>query len=147
MATAATIGTGCSFSVDPAGGTTYAAVGEVDSFTLSMDCGEVEATSFDSNGQQQWIPGMLSSNVQVGGNFIPGTQNAAGTAIYTNFQGGTKTSWKLAFNDATPASIAGKGFIADLSTNVAGPDQVNTFSLTMQDNGEALPTLAGFATI
>lgn len=146
MATAATIGTGCVFSVDPAGAETFVAVAEVDSFTLSMDCSEVEATSFDSAGVKQWVPGILTHTISVGGNFIPGTQNAAGTALYTSFQAGTAVGWKIQFTDSTPASVLGIGFITELTPNVNGPDDVNTFSISIQDNGTALPTLNGFAT-
>lgn len=146
MATSATLGTGCIFSVDPAGGSSYGAVAEVDSFSIDMECAEIEATNLDSGGRQQWLPGSLAATVQVSGNFIPGTQGGTNT-LHTNWQNGTTTSWKLQFNEATAtiANISGKGFFTDLSIDINGPDEVNTFSCTLRDNGTALPTLSNFA--
>lgn len=147
MATVATIGTGCTLGIDPAGGSSYTTVAEVQTISLNQTCSEVDVTALDSAGVSQWLAGTRAATVTVTGNFLPDKHDiTAGPNLYTKFQARATIGWKITWNDPTTASSAsGTGFITDLSPNVGGHDAGNDFTMTIRVDGSDV-TLAGMAT-
>lgn len=135
--TAATIGTGCSLSIDDTAGgvgiewTVF--IPEVTSASIDNSGDIIDVTAIDQSALGQFVMGSRGATLSFAGNFIPDLTNLTVMALITLFQARTTISFKLLFNDAGTASFAiGSGFFTNLTMSCSGHDSALQFSGTIR---------------
>lgn len=75
------------------GGTTYNPIGEIRDATLTINSSEIDATSFDSGGWSEFIPGLKDWEVSAEGLYV--VANAGQSALYNALVNGSTVKIRL----------------------------------------------------
>jgi hypothetical protein len=134
MATSAIAGFNARVSISVDGGTSYQVIGEARDATLSISQNEIEATSFDSNGWMEYIPGMKEWSVDIEALYVP--TNVAQENLYEALVEGTTLKIKLLPKTGTGnAGYTGDVFVTSWEINPT-PDDAVSVSVSFRGTGE-----------
>jgi predicted secreted protein len=134
MATSAIAGFNAQVSLSVDGGTSYQVIGEGRDATLSISQNEIEATSFDSGGWSEYIPGLKEWNVDIEALHVP--TNVGQENLYEALVDGAKIKIKLLPKTGT-GNIGYKGdaFVTSWEINPT-PDDAVSVSVSFRGTGE-----------
>lgn len=105
------------------GGSTYTAIGECREAKLKIKQKDVDATSFDSAGWSEFIPGLKEWEVDTESLYLYG--NAAQDALYNSLVGGSTVKIRLLpKNGAGNKGYEGNAFVSDWEINYKAEDAV-----------------------
>ncbi len=134
MATSAIAGFNAQVSISVDGGTSYQVIGEARDATLSISTNEIEATSFDSGGWNEYIPGLKEWNVDVEALYIP--TNIAQENLWDALVNGTSLKIKLLPKTGTGnIGYTGGVFVTSWEINPT-PDDAVSVSVSFRGTGE-----------
>lgn len=115
------------------GGTTQTVVGEVREATLSISVNEIDATSYDSQGWEEYIPGMKSWELEVDQLYVQA--DAGQVALYNALVNGVVLDVYLYPKDENgETGYSGKAFITSWELGEPVDDAV-TLSVSMRGSG------------
>lgn len=134
MATSAIAGFTARVSISADGGTSYQVVGEARDATLSISQNEIDATSFDSNGWSEFIPGLKEWSVDIEALYIP--TNVAQENLFEALVEGTTLKIKLLPKTGT-GNIGYEGgvFVSSWEINPTTDDAI-AVSVSFRGTGE-----------
>jgi predicted secreted protein len=133
MATSAIAGFNARVSISVDGGTSYQVVGEARDATLSISQNEIEATSFDSAGWSEYIPGLKEWSVDIEALYIP--TNIAQENLYEALVNGTGLKIKLLPKTGTGnLGYEGDVFVSSWEINPT-PDDALSVSVSFRGTG------------
>ena len=133
MATAAIAGFNARVSVSTDGGTTFKLIGEARDATLNISQNEIEATSFDSGGWSEYIPGLKEWTVDIEALYIP--TNDGQDALYDGLVAGSKVQVKLLPKTGTGnTGYKGDAFVTSWEINPT-PDDAVAVSISFRGTG------------
>jgi predicted secreted protein len=133
MATSAIAGFNARVSISADGGTSYQLIGEARDATLSVSQNEIEATSFDSAGWSEYIPGLKEWSVDIEALFIP--TNIAQENLYDALVNGTGLKIKLLPKTGTGnIGYEGDVFVSSWEINPT-PDDAIAVSVSFRGTG------------
>lgn len=134
MATSAIAGFNARVSISTDGGTTYVIVGESRDATLNISQNEIEATSFDSAGWSEYIPGLKEWTVDIEALYIP--INAGQANLFDTLVEGEKIHIKLLPKTGTGnTGYQGEAFVSSWEINPT-PDDAVAVSVSFRGTGE-----------
>lgn len=93
MATAAVPGFNAVLAISTDGGSTYNTIGELKDFTLHLESNMINATSKDSAGWEEMIPGLKKWSISGGGLYL--NANTGQDAAYNALVNGTKIKLRM----------------------------------------------------
>lgn len=138
MATQAIRGFEGSIYLSNDGGTTYQAIAAIKDSTLTISQEELEASSFDSNGWMEYIPGLKEWELEAEGIYV--LSDAGQDSLYQALVDGDTVTVRLFPKDGTGNNgYEGQAFITSWEVNNA-VDDVVTISATLRGTG-ALQTV------
>jgi predicted secreted protein len=133
MATSAIAGFNARVSVSADNGATYQVIGEARDATLSISQNEIEATSFDSAGWNEYIPGLKEWNVDIEALYIP--TNIAQENLFDALVNGTTLKIKLLPKTGTGnTGYEGDAFVTSWEINPT-PDDAVSVSVSFRGTG------------
>jgi predicted secreted protein len=116
------------------GGSNYTAIGEVRDATLSISQEEIEASSFDSGGWKEFIPGMKEWEFESEALYLYG--DAGQDNVYNVLVNGTTAKWRFIPKTGTGnKGYQGDGFVTSWETNSAVDDAVSV-SISLRGSGQ-----------
>lgn len=133
MATNAMSGFSAKVEISVDGGTSYQTIGEARDATLSISQNEIEATTFDSAGWSEFIPGLKEWNVDIEALYVP--TNVAQENLYEALVDGAMLKVKL-LPKTGAGNIGYKGdvFVTSWEINPT-PDDVIAVSVSFRGTG------------
>jgi predicted secreted protein len=133
MGTNAIAGFNARVSVSVDGGTSYQVIGEARDATLSISQNEIEATSFDSAGWSEYIPGLKEWSVEVEALYIP--TNVAQENLFDALVNGATLKIKLLPKTGTGnTGYEGDVFVSSWEINPT-PDDAVSVSVSFRGTG------------
>jgi predicted secreted protein len=134
MATNAISGFSAKVSISVDGGTTFELIGEARDATLAISQNEIEATSFDSNGWSEYIPGLKEWSVDIEALYIP--YNIGQENLYEALVDSALLQIKLLPQNSSGATgYKGDVFITSWEINPT-PDDAITVSVSFRGTGQ-----------
>lgn len=105
------------------GGNNYTAIGEIRNAKLKIKQDEIEATSFDSGGWMEYIPGMKEWEVETEALYV--YSNAGQSALYNALVNGSTVKIRLIPKNGTGnTGYQGDAFITDWEVETPVDDAV-----------------------
>lgn len=133
MATSAIAGFNARVSISADGGSSYQVIGEARDATLSISQNEIEATSFDSAGWSEYIPGLKEWSVDIEALYIP--TNVAQENLFDALVNGTTLKIKLLPKTGTGNTCyEGDVFVSSWEINPT-PDDAVSVSVSFRGTG------------
>lgn len=133
MATSAIAGFNARVSISADGGTSYQVIGEARDATLSISQNEIEATSFDSAGWSEYIPGLKEWSVDIEALYIP--TNVAQENLFDALVNGTTLKIKLLPKTGSGnTGYEGDVFVSSWEINPT-PDDAVSVSVSFRGTG------------
>lgn len=133
MATTAIAGFNARVSISTNGGTSFSLLGEARDATLNISQNEIDATSFDSGGWSEFIPGLKEWTVDTEALYIP--DNAGQDALYESLVNGTKIQIKLLPKTGSGnIGYEGEAFVTSWEINPT-PDDAIAVSVSFRGTG------------
>jgi predicted secreted protein len=134
MATSAIAGFNARVSISVDGGTSYQLIGEARDATLNISQNEIEATSFDSVGWSEYIPGLKEWSVDIEALYIP--TNVAQENLFEALVDGTTLKIKLLPKTGVGnTGYQGSVFITSWEINPT-PDDAVAVAVSFRGTGE-----------
>lgn len=134
MATQAIRGFEGSISISTDGGTTYKPIAAIKDSTLTISQEELEASSFDSNGWMEYIPGLKEWELETEGLYV--AEDASQESLYQALVDGETVKVRLYPKEgAGNKGYEGLAFITSWEVNNA-VDDVVTVTATFRGTGE-----------
>lgn len=116
------------------GGTTYKAIAAMKDSTLTISQEELEASSFDSNGWMEYIPGLKEWELEAEGIYV--LSDASQESLYQALVDASTVKVRLFPKDGTGnKGYEGHAFITSWEVNNA-VDDIVTISATFRGTGE-----------
>jgi predicted secreted protein len=133
MASSAIAGFNARVSISIDGGTSFQLIGEARDATLSISQNEIEATSFDSAGWSEYIPGLKEWSVDVEALYIP--TNVGQENLFEALVDGTLLKIKLLPKTGTGnLGYEGDVFVSSWEINPT-PDDAVSVSVSFRGTG------------
>lgn len=123
--------------VDPAGGSTYAALGTSTDFTVTINHAARETTNQDSGGYATFLEGKRSFTIDVNAFYAEDSANnfedIIGVVADSTKRG--LITFKLATATTGDSTLTGSGYITNVTKNSGGPEANVTWSFSIQGTG------------
>ena len=133
MASSAIAGFNARVSISIDGGTSFQLIGEARDATLSISQNEIEATSFDSAGWSEYIPGLKEWSVDVEALYIP--TNVGQENLFEALVDGTLLKIKLLPKTGT-GNLGYEGYVFVSSWEInPTPDDAVSVSVSFRGTG------------
>nr|BDD45776.1 hypothetical protein 5 [bacterium]BDD47215.1 hypothetical protein 8 [bacterium] len=119
----------------------FSALGEIKDATLTVSTGEIDATSFDSNGWSQFIPGLKDWTVEVEALYVD--SDAGQSALWDALVNGDQLKVQLAPKGDASGDVLYEGSAFMTSWEVNNPiDDAVVLTMSLRGTGELLETAA-----
>lgn len=133
MATSAIAGFAARVSISTNNGTSFTMIGEARDATLNISQNEIDATSFDSAGWSEFIPGLKEWTVDIEALYVE--NNAGQSALYDALVNGDKVQIRLLPQNGTGnTGYEGDAFVTSWEINPT-PDDVVAVSVSFRGTG------------